>query len=161
MKKVYMGAILRTTEIEIKDKDDVAAIDFGGYNFKINDQDIPFDFKGYGVNIKEDSNGKYLELDTSIKSFLNVFDIDFELFKEEYDSLGLKNEDITAKFLASASKINEFYFLLEDKNGNEYADGVIEDIWFADENGAEYHMDKSLFKQTLNEINNNLNKENI
>lgn len=154
MKKVYMEAIIRPIGLEIKDKEDVSAIDFGGYNFRINGKNIPFDFEGYGADIEEDEKGKYVRMCTAWSSLFKVYDIDGETYKEEYASLGISSDDITAEFLASASHINEFYFLIELKDSNKVIDAIIEDVVFIDENSKEYHMNKNLFKMSLAEINN-------
>lgn len=152
MKKVYMIAIIRPIGIDLNNKDDTLTFEFGGYNFKINEQDVPFDFGGYSVYIYEDAKGKYLEMYTG-KSFFNTSDIDFQTFKGEYAILGIKSEDITAQFLSSATHINEFYFSMQVKNGDESSDAILEDIIFVDEHGIEYHMNKNLLDRNINEIN--------
>lgn len=76
----------------------------GGFNFCINNQDISFDFPTFSC-LRVDNYFKY---ESGYGSVYHDFTLD-SCYDEEYERLGIDLSDITAEFLASASRINEFY----------------------------------------------------
>ncbi len=144
MKEVYMKAKLRAVDGIKLDKNEIDNVSFGGYDFEINGKSVPFDFRGFSADIESDEKGDYFQLYTAESRFFKNRDIDFETYKEQYDQLGLKNEDITAKFLASATKINEFYFEI-DKNDQPYISKLeLAELYFIDENGDVHNVNPEL-----------------
>lgn len=143
MKEVYMEAKLRAVDGRKLDQNEIESVSFGGYDFEIDGKNVPFDFRGFSASIKNDEKGDYFLLYTAESGFFKNTDIDFETYKEQYDQLDLKNEDITAKFLASATKINEFYFEI-DTDKNPISKLELVELCFIDENGDEYNINPDL-----------------
>lgn len=85
-------------------KDDLDNMFVGGYVFTINKATIPFDWDAHSCSEK---NGVF-HLETGYGPFANDFRIP-EYWDEEYAEMGLTRDDITAKFLASATEIIDFY----------------------------------------------------
>ena len=145
MKEVHMSAIVRIPTGYPFSKDDVAAIDFGGYTFVIDETSIPFDFEGYGADIEFDEKGMYIEMQTTYSGFFTNTDIDTDVYAKDYAEIGIDAENITAEFLASASEIESFYFNVELKNNEEIGeDFILESVVFFDENGDEHEVNAAL-----------------
>ncbi len=120
------------------DDNDIADICPGGFRFVIGGVEVPFDWEaaesGWGYD------GVY-EFTTGRGWFYNDFELD-SCYDEAYEELGLKREDITAEFLASAQHINDFYVNFVTKDGAECEAG-----WWAD-NGK----DDAKYKLSLRSV---------
>ena len=95
-------------------KGDLDSICPGGFTFEVGGMEIPFDFDAQ-------ANGVF-----SYESGYGPFFNDFELtdcYDEEYETMGIKREEISAEMLASTSSINEFYVNFEIK-GARGDDGI-------------------------------------
>lgn len=100
---------------------DVKSVSIGGYNFFVDGKDIPFDWDAFSG----DGNPLCFEFETGY----GLFD-DFRLsdcYDKDYERLNIPRSKITAKFLASVTKINEFCVNFIDKDDNEYTVGCNED----------------------------------
>lgn len=108
-------------KFSILGKKDIKNMSIGGYNFLVNDKDIPFDWDAFSG----DGNPLCFEFETGY----GLFD-DFRLsdcYDKDYERLNIPRSKITAKFLASVTKINEFCVNFIDKDDNEYTVGCNED----------------------------------
>ena len=101
---------------------EATSVSIGGFSFEIGDDTIPFDWDAfYGTEIN-----KVFEFQTG-KGFLwNDYEIS-DCYDEAYEGMGIKKEDITAKYLASVSHIDEFFVDFDDADGKEQGIG-----WFAE-----------------------------
>ena len=84
------------------------SFDLGGYEFKVNGLNVPFDFEALSYNVEVKENRLNLTYESGSGTFFNEYDLD-ECFDETYEELGLSRDVIDAKFLASATNIEEFY----------------------------------------------------
>lgn len=120
MMKISMNAefqILKNVEgafVPIDDNE-IEDVSIGGYEFVIGGLNVPFDWEAYEGGW--DYNGFY-SFSTGRGWFFNNFELD-SCYDEAYEELGLKREDITADFLASAQHINDFYVNFVTKDGVE------------------------------------------
>lgn len=131
--KLSMNVDFRILKRDSNDKfvpmgeDEAKSVGIGGFCFSVGDKQIPFDWTAYSGNW--DDRGYYSFV--TGYGWMNDFELD-ECFDEEYEKLGIKREDISAKMLASAQAIDEFYVDFEV----ECSDGV-------DECGVGENTDKS------------------
>lgn len=102
-------------------KDTVSSLSIGGYCFVVNGKSIPFDWDAFSGS-EEDG---VFEFETGYGWF-NDFELT-DCYDEEYQKLGISREDITAKFLASAERIEEFHINFEDANYEEVDLGYNDD----------------------------------
>lgn len=140
-------------------KKDDYYFDLGGYEFIVNNKEIPFDFEACGYNVKTDGKRVYLNYESGEGLAFDEYDVD-SCFDGVYESLGLTRADITAEFLASADKISEFFIDML-KNGNSDSENLknftIDYIKFTDYNTEkEFKVDDKVLK----DFNRNLEKEN-
>ena len=84
-------------------KGNVSFVTIGGYTFTCGDKTFPFDWDGHSGGFEDD----VLCFDTGY-GLLNEFELT-DCFDEEYAEMGITREDLTAEFLASVTKINEFF----------------------------------------------------
>lgn len=155
-KKVIMEAIVRLPEGSILKNEANVFMEFGGFAFEINGMSVPFDFEGFGANFCEDEKGRYLHFSTYNSGFFRQTDIDTDTYVEDYEKLGITAEEITAKFLVSATAINEFYFNvgMVNENGDDVclgADYVLDDVYFIDELDEVHHVNKELLGKKMSE----------
>ena len=111
------GAFVPIDDNEIED------VSIGGYEFVIGGLRVPFDWEAHEGGW--DYNGFY-SFSTGRGWFFNDFELD-TCYDEAYEELGLKREDITAVFLASAQHINDFYVNFVTKDGAECEAGFWKD----------------------------------
>lgn len=102
-------------------RQEIEGLSIGGYSFVINDNLIPFDWDAFSGN--ESKNG--FRFHTGY-GFFNDFELS-DCYEDDYAELGLTREDITAEFLASVEKIDEFNV--------EFYDGE-DDIIIGDNKGS-------------------------
>lgn len=105
MKMIMRYQVSFDCDIFDKEKD---YIDLGGYSFVVDDKDVPFDFEAYGYDIDVADGRVSLEYESGRGFAFNEYDVN-SCFDEEYEKLSLTRDDITAEFLASTTKISEFY----------------------------------------------------
>lgn len=89
--------------------------DLGGYEFKINGMDIPFDFEAFSYNVELINDRLHLSYESGCGLLFNEYDLD-SCFDEEYKKLGLTRDVIDAKFLASTNEIVEFHINFNREN---------------------------------------------
>lgn len=94
-------------------KENLSSLCPGGFAFNIGGKSVPFD---WDAGSTDDENGVF-HYESGYGPFFNEFELS-DCYDEDYKELGIKREDITAKFLASVSKIDEFYvnFVLEGED---------------------------------------------
>lgn len=97
------------------------SVSIGAFSFVINGKTIPFDWDA--ATGHEDSRKFYFETGTG---WFNDYELS-DCYDEDYAELGITRADITAKYLASVSKIEDFFVFFETHAGNEGNAG-----WFAD-----------------------------
>lgn len=100
--------------VPVDDKD-IEDVSIGGYEFHVGDMSVPFDWEAYEGGW--DRNGFY-SFSTGRGWFFNNFELD-TCYDEHYAEIGLKRENVTAAFLASAHHIEEFYINFVGKDGKE------------------------------------------
>ena len=67
---------------------------------------------------------------------------------EEYAKLGLSRQDITARFLASATKLVEFYFACSNADGDSVpCEFTVKEIYFHDENGERFEISSEVLEK--------------
>ena len=116
-------------------------IDFGGYSFVVSSMNIPFDFEAFGYSIvNEKDNRICIEYESGQGFLFNEYEID-ECFDYVYKELGLNKKDITAKFLASTSEIDEITISHEEK---EFKNLKIDFIEFKDMNENIFEVNQNV-----------------
>lgn len=119
----------------------------GGFNFIINNNEVPFDFNITKYNIdKNKENGNdiiYYESGRGNDGF-NIAD---GYYSQNYKNIGLDEEDITAEFLSKVKKIKDFHFKPEDYVGIVIFE--IKEILFFNRIGAKYKVKQ----EVINEYN--------
>lgn len=103
-------------------KDNISNLSVGGYTFEIGDNAIPFDWDASSGN---ENNGIF-HFETGWGPFFNDFELP-DYFDDDYEEMGIKREEISAKFLASVDRIQEFFLGFDDDNGDECTAG-----WYSD-----------------------------
>lgn len=99
-------------------QDDLDTICPGGFTFVVEGKSVPFDFDAQSTS--EDEGVFHYE--SGCGPFFNDFEIPEGCWDEAYEEMGLKREDISPKFLASTSRIEEFFINLVPKGENEDVD---------------------------------------
>ena len=94
-------------------KEETQGLCIGGYYFIINGMEVPFDWDAFSGS--EENN--IFEFETGYGWF-NDFELS-DCYDGDYAKLGITREKITAEFLASVERINEFHMDFEDGDGNE------------------------------------------
>lgn len=127
--KVYMTArfqILRKqqdgTYLPIS-RDQLRYLSVGGFYFIVDGNEIPFDWDAAATSEVEDC---VFEYESGYGPFFNDHEIS-DTFEQTLRSLGLCMENLTAKFLASASKIVEFHVYIDDLETDNISFGIVED----------------------------------
>ena len=103
-------------------KDDIDGLSIGGFVFEVGDNAVPFDWDACSGS---EENGIFY-FETGYGAFFNDFELP-DYYDDEYEEIGIKREDISAKFLASVHCIQEFFVNFYDENGDECAAG-----WYSD-----------------------------
>lgn len=104
-------------KFSILGEEDVKSVSIGGYNFFVDGKDIPFDWDAFSG----DGDPLCFEFETGYGLF-NDFRLS-DCYDKDYERLNIPRNKITAKFLASVTKINEFCVNFIDKDDNEYTLG--------------------------------------
>lgn len=99
MKNIGNGEFVPMSDQEIED------VSVGGYSFHIGNREVPFDWEAHEGGWDKEG---FFSFTTGYGWFFNNFELD-ECYDEHYAEIGLKREDITATFLASAHHIEDFY----------------------------------------------------
>lgn len=92
---------------------EAVSVSIGGFSFEIDGEAIPFDWDAFSGN----ERNKVFQFQTGRGFLWNDYEIS-ECYDETYEEIGINKEDITAKFLASTTHIDEFYVDFEDVNGD-------------------------------------------
>lgn len=95
-------------------KDDVEGLSVGGFAFVVDGKQIPFDWDA--ASCSEEKGVFHLE--TGYGPVFNDFEIP-DYWDDEYAKMGLTRDQITAEFLASATKIDEFFINAYDHDDSE------------------------------------------
>lgn len=132
-------------------KTETQGLCIGGYYFTINGMDVPFDWDAFSGGEK---NNIY-EFETGYGWF-NDFELS-DCYDGDYEELGITRENITAEFLASVERINEFHMDFEDEDGiiidlgwndDEEYKIVLLEIIFTDLNtGEEYNVKQKVLDE--------------
>lgn len=128
-------------------------VSMGDFVFSTNDMEIPFGFDAGSYEFTNLSDDKLRVDFTSGNGILyNDFDINKD-YDDVYAKLGLKREDITAKFLSEVVNIKELNYEFTDHNENNHI-LVINHISFIDESNNAYRVSEDVickFNKTQNE----------
>ncbi len=108
--------------VAIPEDDFVGGPFLGGYSFVIGQKVVPFDFSGWSASFNDKGN---FEFQTGY-GFTKDFGLD-ECFDEDYEKLGLKREDVSAQYLASACGIDEFFVDFELSSPDGIVEGEVGD----------------------------------
>jgi len=150
MKEVYMTMVIRVAGSLTLNAKDITDYEIGGFEFVIDEQEVPFDFAGYSMNFLSDKNGQYIQIETGDSGFFKNCDIDPEPYLETYAELGIDPETIMAPYLASATAISYFNFYIELSDGRELSkDLILESVCFTDEHGDDHYAGSSILGKTL------------
>lgn len=109
----------------------------GGFEFGIGDKSVPFDWNAFTGN---EENGIF-RFYTGKGFAFNDYDLT-EDFDREYKKLGLKREEISASYLASAHHIEEFSVYFQDypEFEDEYNEVILGDYRVNAESDTEYKL---------------------
>lgn len=114
--------------------DELSWMSVGGFCFIINGKKIPFDWDAGATTQLQP--GVY-EYESGYGPFFNDHEISADL-EGDLNAIGLSRSDLNAKFLASASEIDEFHISLDDNlSYDDISIGLLEDN--ADTNAA-FHI---------------------
>jgi len=150
MKEVYMTLVIRVAGSLTLNAKDVTDYEIGGFEFVIDEQEVPFDFSGHSMNFLNDKNGQYIQIETGDNDFFKNYDIDPEPYLETYTELGIDPIAITAPYLASATAISYFNFYIELSGGRDLSeDLILESVCFTDEHGGDHYVGSSILGKTL------------
>lgn len=95
-------------------KKEVTSLSIGGYYFVINGKEIPFDWDAFCG----DEEDNIFEFETGYGFLFNDFELS-DCYDEDYKTLGIARENITAAYLASVDEITEFHINFIDEDGDE------------------------------------------
>lgn len=92
------------------DSSNAKGVSIGGFSFAIDNKIVPFDWEQH-CGVEENNLFSYA---TGAAFGHGDYELDDDCFEEDYANLGIKRENISAEFLASAHHIEEFYINFED-----------------------------------------------
>lgn len=98
------------------------SVSIGGYYFIINGNEIPFDWDAFAG----DEENNIFSFQTGYGFLFDDFELS-DCYDEDYEALNLTRESITAEFLASVEKINEFHINFINENDKEIDLGYNDD----------------------------------
>lgn len=99
--------------------DEIVDVSIGGFTFHSGQYRVPFDWKAYEHGWEDMGLGcEYYSFTSGIGWMFRDYELD-RCYDDCYAEMGLKREDITAEFLASAHHIDDFYINFVDKDGRE------------------------------------------
>lgn len=128
-------------------RESVNALSIGGYGFEVEADSIPFDWDAFSCSYYEEDKAFHFETGTGW--FFNDYELS-ECYDEIYEEIGLKRENITAEFLASAHHINEFFVNFDDENGKECEAG-----WY-DDNAKDSQYKINIMELAFHDIETNI-----
>lgn len=120
-------------------------LSFGGYNFQCQVSEhsisVPFDFPGFSANVQDDETIR-LEAgaDTPLSGNNDFLD---DCYDSLYVILGITRDELTAKALASTTKINEFAIDCDEND----ADLQIQSITFVGDKGDSYEVAQNVIEE--------------
>lgn len=97
------------------DDSEILDVSIGGYSFEIGAYMVPFDWEAHEGGWDKDG---FYGFTTGCGWFFTNYELD-ECYDDCYAEIGLKREDISAEFLASAHHIDDFYINFVGKDGKE------------------------------------------
>ncbi len=95
-------------------KEDINNLSVGGFTFVVDGKSVPFD---WDAGSTQEQDGVF-HFESGYGPVFNDFEIP-DYWDEEYKEMGLTREQITAEFLASATKIEEFFVNAYDLSEEE------------------------------------------
>lgn len=104
-------------------KKEVTSLSIGGYYFVINGKEIPFDWDAFCG----DEEDNIFEFETGYGFLFNDFELS-DCYDEDYETLGIVRENMTAAYLASVDEITEFHVNFINENNKECDLGTNRDI---------------------------------
>ncbi len=128
---------------------DKVDIDIGGFAVENEKGIIPFDFDASRFHIIQLSAKEY-HIDYASGRAPAFYDFDVsDSCDEEYAKIGLSHQDITAQFLASATRIAEFYVGCNDVNGVPIPCEIsVKKIVFYNEDGQRFAIKKDVLQKS-------------
>lgn len=141
-------------------KKKVDSLSIGGYYFIINGKAVPFDWDAF----EGDEENNIFSFETGYGFMFNDFELS-DCYDEDYEALGISRENITARFLASAERIDEFHINFINENGDEvdlgnnndedYRIKILEIVFVDIETEKEYKVEQKV----LDDYNKGILKE--
>lgn len=127
---------------------DKVDIDIGGFAIENKKGIIPFDFDASRFHITQLST-KDCCIDYTSGRGPAFYDFDVsDSCDEEYAKIGLSHQDITAQFLASATRIAEFYVGCNNVNGVPVPCEIsVKKIVFYNEGGQRFEIKKDVLRE--------------
>lgn len=111
IKEYKMEPVIMSGEFEMIlpgfDKD-TSCLGFGSYTFKCEDKDIPVDFSGVSYDLEQDEDKIKISFETG-RTMMNTHCFLDDCYFEDYKKLGIRINDITAKFLSETTEIVDFF----------------------------------------------------
>lgn len=115
----------------VMDPHDAEELSFGGYRFIVNGKGISFDWDACSADFEGSTVSGY----TGYGLLFNEFQL-ADYYDEELAEIALSRHDLTAQFLASCEKIEEFFC--------EAGDIILESVTFIDEEGREFKVNEDV-----------------
>lgn len=100
---------------------EIRPVNLGGFCFNVGGKNVPFTFDSFSIIFEKDNifslvSGRGETNDYALSS----------AYDEQYREIGIKKSDISAAYLGSANRIEEFYLNIED-NSKIYGVGLCSD----------------------------------
>lgn len=111
---------------------DFGELSVGGFWFVIDGKSVPFDFEASATAIDEEDG--VITYQSGFGPFFNAHYLD-GVFDDEYEDLGITRASLTAKKLASVTRIEEFYMTAWDDKEKECGIGDNSD------SGSDLHIE--------------------
>lgn len=114
MESTFRAVLMNGEKLDSYYLNDKGYVDVGGFEVCVPEykESIPFDFEATAKSCNDDGTYSYGNWDGFLE---RIYDVD-PCHEEVWAENGLTKEDITAKLLASAERLEEFYFNVCDKN---------------------------------------------
>lgn len=144
------------------EKDELISLTVGGFDFCIDEKDVPFDFQDHCIS-KAILDGTKVEGLWSYTGgeggLFRSYQLD-DCFDEDYEKIGISRDILTAKYLSKVSKINEIYIEWENVNFDDY-DITSENVVLLVQNLAFVDVDTNTRYNVSNDVIREFNAANI
>ncbi|MBQ7818603.1 MAG: hypothetical protein IJ341_02780 [Bacteroidales bacterium] len=145
------------------ENDELMSLTAGGFEFVIDDKEIPFDFEDYCLSESVLDNGnkeKGLWAYTGGEGgFCKSYKLD-ECYDEDYEKIGISRDMLSAEYLSKVSKINEIFVEWQILNFDEY-DITSKNVVLLVQNLAFVDIDSNTRYNVSNDVIRDFNAANI